>query len=291
MRPLATCALLALTACGAALQDAVPTAAPEPAQVDPLPTPAPRDDPWALFASIVLDATRAAHAAVLGSSYDARWQCADAKRDIRSTEAQAGKTFLSRGAPEHILSVVSEVTLTSPLDASAAMEPADPNDDDRAQAKRPAHAYVRGTPFVFADGRVRWFKMSGRASTSPSYDGETNVRIKRLPPEIRGAIAEVVTALSSSCALPFVGERDLALLPIPASTKSAAIEAIEHEATELHHACELVARAPGPWEARIGRLQAIYAIPSGEMASLTTSLEIDQGRVCLGRVSAFVQSP
>jgi hypothetical protein len=88
--------------------------------------------------------------------------------------------------------------------------------------------------------------------------------------------------------LPFGTEADVAPLPVSRSIKDSAIEALEHEAAELHHTCEMVARASGPWEARLGRLQAMYRVED-ELATLTAELRIEQGKMCIGRGSAFMQ--
>ncbi len=256
--------------------------------VDPLPTTTPREDPWALFASTMLDATRALHAAALGNAYDPKWHCADPKKDIRATEPREGKTLTSKGTPEYIVTVMSDLTLTSPIDPSS-RDPSPPIDaEDASEPKKTTRVVARGTVLVFPDARVRWFKMSARGSTYYGTEDDPPQRLKRLPPEVRGAISDLVTTLTGPCVLAFGGEADIAPLPVPQSTKDSAIEALEHEAAELHHTCELVARASGPWEARLGRIQVMYRV-GDDLATLSAELRMEQGRVCIGKGSAFMQ--
>ncbi len=284
-------AALLVTACGVTGGSSVTgpgIETPTATTVDPLPTSHPREDPWALFGGTMLDATRALHAAAMGNPYDAKWQCADPKKDIRATDLREGKTLNAKGTPEYVVTVLSDLTLTAPSAASPG-EPETPRDgDEPTERKQATRVVARGTVLVFPDARVRWFKMSARGSSYYGSEDDPTIRLKRLPPEIRGAISDLVTTLTGPCVLPFAGEADIAPLPVPQSTKDSAIEALEHEAAELHHTCELVAHASGPWEARLGRMQAMYKVEN-ELATLTADVRIEQGRVCLGRGSASIQ--
>jgi hypothetical protein len=243
------------------------------------------------FGGTILDASRALHAAALGNPYDAKWQCSDPKKDLRATDPSAGKTLTAKGAPEYLLTVLSDITLTSPIDPSRDDTPPTSDEPDE-RGKQSTRLVLRGTAFVFADGRLRWFEMKTRAASSIP-DSPSLTRLKRLPPDLRGALSDLVTTLSSpSCSLPFISEGELAtllaMLRLSPSKLDSAVEALDHEIAELHHACEAVAKASGRWDARISRMEIAYRVGE-ELAILSAGLEIDQGHLCIGRGSAHGQ--
>jgi hypothetical protein len=280
--------VLACGACGATggTSTVVPSVdVTDPSSSDPTPTTSrPREDPWVAFAATILDASRALQAAVLGNPYDEKWQCADPKNDIRATDARAGKTFASKGNPEYLLTTLQGITLTSPVDPAARGDTNDPDEPAPRPAQKP-RIVVRGNAFVFADSRVRWFEITTRSVSYSTGDGETQTLLKRLPGELRGAMTDLVTTLTSSCVLSFIDGADLAPLPIPQEKKESAIEMVEHNAAEVSHACEAAARASGPWDARVGRMTSAYRTGEG-VATIDADLRIEQGRLCIGRATA-----
>jgi hypothetical protein len=274
MRSIAVLALM--TACGeAAMNGHVETPTEN---VDPLPVTNAREDGWALFASSMLEAARAAEAAVRGNPVDAKWQCADPKKDLRSTDQSELNSFTSIGNPEFIGAMIEGVTLASPRD---------PRDDAAEETRRGSRLLVSGAVVIFADARVRWLEMR---TVSSDYDnGVPWIRLKRLPEEVRGAMTELVTTLSSpSCSVPFLTEADIATIPLSPSRRQSALESLEHEAAELHHVCEAAARASGPWDARMSRFLAVFHVGE-QLALLNADLRIEDGKLCLGRVKSHVQ--
>jgi len=271
---------LAAASCAEGATKGTQVETPQNAGLDPLPVAHAREDGWALFAAAMLDAARAAEAAVRGNAIDAKWHCADPKRDVRSTEASEANAFTSMGNPEFLAAMIEGVTLSTTRDVRD--EP--PSEESRRVGSR---LLVVGTVVVFGDARVRWFQMRAQGS---DYDTSTPwLRLKRLPNEIRGAMTELVTTLSSpSCSLPFLDATDIAAMPLSPSRRQSALETLESEEAELHHVCEAAARASGPWDARLSRYVAVFHVGE-QLALLNADLRIEDGKLCLGRVKAYVQ--
>ena len=287
-------------ACGAAALETapvVPFAAPSASTPEQVPTP--RDDPWVTFATFVLDAAHAAMAAADGQPHDARWDCADAAHDIRATSPDEGQKLRAKGNPEFLIALLGEIDLEAQLEPgadpapSAGLSNADHDEEGASQRRRDDRwLSVNASAAVFADGKVRWLAARGfgrdPSGLSPR-DAGARVRLKATPPEIRGALGEVVRSLSSPrCSLAFLSVGDLASFPLSDAVRREATESLPREAERLKNVCALAAHATGSWSVTLSRLQVAFSVKD-EVAQLRADVHVENDRVCIGQVEALLK--